>query len=370
MRRRLQLLAAATVASTAVSCSASADDANPTFDTRPAAISTTIAPAPAPSTAAATTTIATTTTTTMATTPTTPEAAALALCTSGTTSALGQIADPTLDEASGLVASRGHREVIWAHNDGNERPGLFALGADGADLGLHPLMIDGVVDVEDIALLSGPDGDEVLLGDIGDNGASRASIRIYRFAEPDPAEPAPIADVQVLEYRYPDRAHNAEVLLVDETNRRIVIVTKEQRREDGIPADFGPTAPSFVFEGPLDVVDGNGPTELTAVGMLDTPLLETRTGADPPHPITTLGFGGVPTGGDVSIDGALVAVRTYETIWVWPRQTGVSVAEALQSDPCQARIAAEIQGEAVAFHDGTLITVSEGVNPFLFELRP
>jgi|GEM_PF-754011 len=322
------------------------------------------------STAAPTTTSASTTTSSESTTTTVaPEAQALELCSSDNTFVLGQVQNSALDEASGLVASRQHGGVIWAHNDGGEDPGLFAIATDGTDLRFHPLAIDGVSDVEDMAMFSGSSGDDILLADIGDNGARRASIRIYRFAEPDPAAIAPITDVEVIDYVYPDRPHNAEVLLVDEANRQIVIVTKEQGVVDGLPAEFGPTAPSFVFAGPLDA-QGGGSVELFAVGMLDTPLLETRTTAPTPSPISLLGFGGVPTGGDVSPDGALIALRTYETVWLWPRLAERSVAEALASDPCQVRVAPEDQGEAVAFFANSLITLSEGSNQPLFELRP
>jgi hypothetical protein len=291
------------------------------------------------------------------------------LCDRTTTAVLGTVENPALDEASGLVASRRHRGVLWAHNDGGGDIGVFALGTDGADLGFHPVTIEGARDVEDIAMFSGPNGDEILLADIGDNEAGRPSIRIYRFAEPDPALVAPITDVEVLEFVYPDRPHNAEVLLVDEADGRIVIVTKEQQPVEGIPPEFGPTAPSFVFEGPLEGHDST-PVELTAVGALDAPLLETRTVTVAPHPSSLLGFGGVPTGGDVSPDGGLIALRTYETVWLWSRAAGTSVAGSLSSEPCQVRTAPERQGEAVAFLDGTLLTVSEGLNPSLHGIRP
>lgn len=297
-----------------------------------------------------------------------PEGSALELCGFETTLVRGQVANPALDEASGLVASRRHRGVLWSHNDGADA-GLFALGTDGADLGVHPVSIDGARDIEDIAMVSGPTGDEILLADIGDNRAIRPSIRIYRFAEPDPAVVAPIIDVDVLEFVYPDRPHNAEVLLVDEDAGRIVIVTKQQQLVDGVPPEIGPTQKSLVFEGPLDG-HGDGPVVLDAIGTFDAPLLETRTVADTPHPFTLLGFGGVPTGGDVAPDGRLIALRTYETIWVWDRPAGRSVGETLASEPCQVRVAREPQGEAVAFLDGTVLTVSEGVNPSLFELGP
>jgi hypothetical protein len=316
-----------------------------------AAPATTDAPAPAP------------------TTTLSPEARASELCSYETSNILGQIASAALNETSGLVASRRHRDVIWAHNDGNEMPGVFAVARDGVDLGFHPTEIGGVVDIEDIALLSGPEHDELLLADIGDNGSRRPSVRIYRFDEPDPNTVTPITDIEVLEFTYPDRPHNAEVLLLDEANRRIVIVTKEQRRVAGVPAELGPTEPSFVFEGTLES-GASGPVELTAAGTLDAPLLETRTVTDSPNPVSLLGIGGLPTGGDVSADGALVALRTYETIWIWSRPVGRSVAESLAFEPCQARLAHETQGEAVGFFEGTVVTASEGPNPFLFQLRP
>jgi hypothetical protein len=296
------------------------------------------------------------------------EASVPELCGQPTTAVLGMVENPALDEASGLVASRRHQGVVWAHNDGGDTR-LFAIGTDGADLGVHPVSIDGARDIEDVALISGPDRDEILLADIGDNQAMRPSIRIYRFAEPDPAAVAPITDVEVHEFVYPDRPHNAEVLLVDESARRIVIVTKEQQAVEGIPPEFGPTAPSFVFEGPLDG-HGGAPVELTAVGTLDTLVLERRTVSEVPHPSSLLGFGGVPTGGDVTPDGTRIALRTYETAWLWSRAAGTSVARSLTSEPCQVAVAPERQGEAVAFLDGTLLTVSEGANPSLLEARP
>jgi len=306
---------------------------------------------------------------TVTTTPVTPGARATELCERGIAVVDGTVRNRNLVEASGLVASRTHPGVLWSHNDGGGAPALFAVGRDGEDLGVHPLPIGGVVDVEDVALQSGVDDDFVLLADIGDNRQRRTTIRLYRFAEPDPTDPGPLVGVEVLEFAYPDRAHNAEVLLVDDESDSAVIVTKEQEAVDGVPNDFGPTAPSFVFEGPLSG-HGSGPVVLDLVATIDMPDLATRTVSEVPHPATVLGVGGVPTGGDVSADGTLVALRTYETVWLWARSPGRRVAEVFAETPCQVPMASERQGEALAFDGDDLVSIGEGAAPPVNRVAP
>jgi hypothetical protein len=320
-------------------------------------------------------TSATPATATAAPTPTTSEPAARSsaersaaqLCARNGIERAGEVANGDLVEASGLVASRHRPGVLWSHNDGGNA-GVYAIGSDGRDLGFHEITGVSVVDIEDMAIGAGAIGDDLFLADIGDNDADRALVRVYRFAEPDPDIVAPIVDVDVLEFVYPDRPHNAETLLIDQSRNRVVIVTKEQAPSaDGVADAFGRSEPSIVFEGDL-TGHGAGPLELVAVGIIDTPMLETRAGAPTLHPATLLGFGGVPTGGDVSADGELVALRTYEAVWVWPRLPGQSIGQAFSAEPCQVATFPEAQGEAVAFDAGGLVTLSEGENQFLNQL--
>ena len=58
------------------------------------------------------------------------------------------------------------------------------------------------------------------VGDIGDNATARDRVDVYRVAEPDirgasPTTPVSLSGVEHFTLRYPDRAHNAETLLVD-----------------------------------------------------------------------------------------------------------------------------------------------------------
>lgn len=307
------------------------------------------------------------TTTTPATSTPLPERRAELLCARTGVEMIGMVAAESLDEVSGVVVSRTHPGVLWAHNDGGERPGVYAIGPDGADLGFHQLPANAF-DVEDMAIAAGATGDELYLGDIGDNREARPSIAVFRFPEPDPTAPGPIPAVERFEFVYPDRPHNAEALFVDEANERVVIVTKEQAPgSDGRPNPFGATGVSLVFEAPLDAAD-TAVVELSAVGVVDTQLLEERVDNPTPHPASLLGFGGVATGGDVSADGALVALRTYEAVWVWPRRSSQSVAEVFSGEPCQVQTLLEKQGEAVAFAAEGLITISEGATPPIHQI--
>ena len=299
--------------------------------------------------------------------PQRPTAEPPALCGEAQVDITGTVANAALAEASGLVASRTHAGVLWSHNDGGAWPGIFALGLDGSDLGVHRLPVE-LVDVEDMAIAGGTAGDDLYLADIGDNGEARRSIAVVRFPEPDPSAPGPIAGVERFEFSYPDRPHNAETLLVDEANGVIVIVTKEQADSlDGTPDPLGATETSYVFEGRLDAA---GPVELTAIGTVDTVELETRVDKPVPHLSSLVGFGGVPTGGDVSADRSLVALRTYEAIWLWQRSHDQRVAEVFASQPCQVVAADEVQGEAIAFADEALLTLGEGVAQPVHRIAP
>jgi hypothetical protein len=73
------------------------------------------------------------------------------------------------------------------------------------------------------------------------------------------------------------------------------------------------------------------------------------------------------TGGQISRDGRLVAVRSYESAFVWTRAQGESLAAALARTPCTYAITGEKQGEAFAFLAGNagFVTLSEGKSPDL-----
>jgi len=239
----------------------------------------------------------------------------------------GELANPQLDEVSGLVKSR-KRDLYWVHNDSGDKARVYAVGPAGEDRG--SFMLDGIKaeDWEDMALLAGAEGDFLLLGDIGDNDEERQSVQIHRIAEPELGGPGTVA-AESMEVRYPDGPHNAEVLLVDPRDGRIYILTKSRDGRSMLFA-LGPWKPGEVVA--------------KAVGERRFPKGRSAAKA---------------TGGDVSPDGSWVAIRTYATAWLFPVTGEFSAAFGVE--PCEVAPPTEPQGESISFVDGGLVTVSEGV---------
>jgi len=257
----------------------------------------------------------------------------------------GHVDSGAATELSGLVLSRSQPGVLWTHNDSGNPARVFAVAPDGRLLA--DLAVRGAenVDWEDIAIGAAPQGGDALyLGDIGDNLANRSSVVVYRVPEPrlGGGPGSSTAPAESLRLRYPDRAHDAEALLVDPSNGALLIVTKS-------------------FVGPARLYVADNPSAGAATTM--------RAAGDLP-----LGSGEPVTAGDVSANGRTIVLRTYDRAFVWSRHRGETLAAALRRRPCAARaeLLAEGQGEALALTpDGrAFYTVPEGERPALRRYAP
>jgi hypothetical protein len=246
----------------------------------------------------------------------------------------GKVASSDLVEASGAAASRTRPGMLWIHNDSRDGARVYAVGADGADLGAFDIAGALAFDWEDMAAGPGSDSTQSMLyfGDIGDNFSIRdGRVTVYRVPEPDPAAvDGSISGAVPLEYQYPDGIHNAEALFV--TDGSVFVVTKDHEEARVYRAD----------------ATGDGST-------VETMEL-----------VTVLALGAEVSGADVSWDGSTIVFRGYESVWMWHRPPGTRVVDALATEPCMAPSPDEVQGEAIAFlSNGSYNTVSEGSNPDL-----
>ncbi len=267
--------------------------------------------------------------------------------------AVGALESDALSEVSGIVASARNPGVYYVHNDSGDTARFFAINEQGRTLAELVLKGATAVDWEDIALGPGPGGGSfVYLGDVGDNGARvgttpRESIAVYRVAEPLILSDEAPAVVQVddwarLPLQYPGNPHDCEALILDPKNADLLLVTKEN---DG---------KSSVFR-----ASGAAAADATQTLELVTQLAFSTTQA----PGSSL-----VTGGELSPRGDGILIRTYTSIFYWPRAAGSSLASALLPPPQQLPAPDEEQGEAITFSaDGqSYLTVSENEHAAIF----
>jgi hypothetical protein len=292
----------------------------------------------------------------------TPAERAAALCASPAQPATSTVEVPELVETSGIAASDVNADRLWAHNDSGDVPRLVLMSTAGSLHGVMPITNAEAVDWEDMAIgPAAPGGDDyVYVGDIGDNAAARPEIVAYRFLErralpPQDGVTETIA-VERIALRYADGPHDAETLMIDPLTGDLIIVSKEI-----VAGDSG------VYVAAADALAAGSAT-LERAGTITKATLTSPT--TPPDDASALvrGVGWLPTSGDISRDGALIAIRTYASVFIWSRADGQTAAEALAGTPCEAPSMVEPQGEAIAFTpDGDgYYTVSEGANPPLY----
>ena len=230
-------------------------------------------------------------------------------------------------EVSGL-ASASTDGILWGHSDAQGRGAeVYAIGTDAV---LHgTFVLQGVADHdwEDIARGPGPvdDVSYLYVGDTGDNSERRTSVTVYRFEEPLDFDGGTITGVEAIELTYPGGPRDAETLLVDPLTGDLILVERD-RDDQGVSG-------IFLAEAPLSTT---GPTELTKVGSLTF-------GTDP------LPGDADATGGDVSPNGELAAIRTHDRVWLFARDPSMPLHTAFESPACGTPAVTDAKGEAIAF---------------------
>ncbi|MFF0030540.1 WD40 repeat domain-containing protein [Streptomyces avermitilis] len=164
------------------------------------------------------------------------------------------IKDPRITESSGLAASRLHPGVYWTHNDSDDGPYLYAVDSRTGKT-VATVTLSGVGSPRDVEAISIGPGNEIYVGDIGDNlGGRWDHVWIYKLPEPKVLKDQTIRATQY-DVKYADGARNAESLMVHPKTGRVYIVDK---KEDGGHLYEGPAQLSAtgtnVFE-PLAAVD-------------------------------------------------------------------------------------------------------------------
>jgi hypothetical protein len=244
-----------------------------------------------------------------------------------------------LNETSGLAASRDNPGRLYAHNDSGDTARIFLITEKGAKTSEIKVKGAEAIDWEDMAV--GPCSEQpgapscVYVGDIGDNEAKRSHVTVYRFREPRVGD----VEVQAEAFRleYPDSAHDAESLMIDDTGR-VYLLTKVK---SGVSKLFG-----FALKPGVTSV---GSEE----GTYKPGFLDRVTGAD-------YRGGSCPR----------MVIRSYGAVMMFEGAPGEGPAALLKRVPRSLGAPEELQGESIAFsRDGlSLFSASEGDGAMLHEL--
>ena len=231
---------------------------------------------------------------------------------------------PSLDEASGLAASRSNPDHLWAHNDSGGEPALFLSDQKGMEKGRYVLKQSKNIDWEDLAIGPGPVNEQQYLyvGDIGDNQAIRSSLSIYRVPEPSATDlngiDAPVKvdldQVERIDFVYEDGARDAEVLMIDPSTKHLYLVTKREENVRLYRLDYPQKTTS------MD----------TAIWVSDLPFT-------------------YMTAGDISADGTEVLIKNYLNVYYWKKAEQESMEELLKRPGQRLPYQPEPQGEAIAW---------------------
>lgn len=268
----------------------------------------------------------------------------------------GHVQNARLKEISGLAASRIHPGVYWAHNDSGGTPAVFGVGVDGADFGGWGFVGGKNTDWEEVAVgpKSGAAGSYIYAGDIGDNaaqlplgaaGTPRDKVTIYRVAEPTtllPQSGSVINDVERFDLVYPNGPEDAEAMFIDPVTGDLFIITKS------------PIGRSRILSAPAAAMANGATITMNDHGIKQiVPVI---------NPSSTFP-GTYVTAADISADGSLILVRTYQAVMAFSRAKGQSVPDALKGASCNAPQTNETQGEAIAIAaDGSrYVTIGEGI---------
>lgn len=252
-----------------------------------------------------------------------------------------------LIEASGIVVSIANQGYLWTHEDRGNSNEVFLLdAATGETVSAYELTGIPNRDWEDIEIGPGPEVgvNYIYLGEVGDNNRVYRNYKIYRFKEPVFDEEhrgrsisIPNEEIEVITFTYPEGLrHDVETLLLDPWTKDLYLVTKR---------DFF----SIIYVLPFPQNSAE-PMQAIKVGEFSF----TRA-----------------VGGNISLDGTEMLIKTYDFILHWERNEGENMVDMFLKTPKLAPYnPAEPQGEAICFDQNkgyyTLSEFSNAIVPVLY----
>jgi len=227
---------------------------------------------------------------------------------------------PLVSEISGIADSKTAPQHLWGIEDSGNPPQLYQVKYDGTVT--KKVYLKGAVNVDWEEM--GRAGNDLYIGDIGDNNLRYTEHAIYKFEEPATSTDT-VFTFDKIRFNYPDGPHNAEAFFVLPDTKDIYIITKQN-------------APAGVYK-------------------IAFPYL--TTGVTTATLVTTLDYSSVVSAA-LSVDGNELIVKTYTNLYYYKRK-GQTIEQMLQTKGEVLPYKIEPQGEAVTFalNNSGFFTLSE-----------
>lgn len=255
--------------------------------------------------------------------------------------AAGTLANPAIDELSGLAVSQADATVLWGHNDSGDGAVLYRIGTQGEDLG--QVVVDGAHagDWEDIAAFRDREGPALLVADTGDNFGMRTFSTLYAVLDPGRGDGARL--LWRLDFRFADGERDCEGVAVDAAAREILLLSK---RDD----------PPRLYRLPLPDATPREQQVAELLGPI-APL--------PPRPLHRRladRYRHAPTAFDISADGSTAVIAASREVRVYRRSPGQPWLEVLRQPTAPIPLSglASVEAAALSADGRTLYVGAEG----------
>jgi hypothetical protein len=267
---------------------------------------------------------------------------------------IATLENQSINESSGIAASRRNKDIFWTHNDSGDDAFVYAIDRQGKHRGIWRVKGASAQDWEDIAVWKdGKSGKSyIYVGDIGNNSKKREFLTVYRIPEPvikpeDTAttkqNPAETETAEAIKLKYPEGNFDAETLMIHPQTGDLYIVTKV----------MGAAAKVFKLKAPFMQQQ-----EATLVPVAEVQVTD-----------TTKGFF---TGGDISPDGQRLVICDYFGAfeWILPDKKNIAFDEIWKQPFQPVNLGKRQQGESICYSaDGkSLLATSEKLPCPLIEI--
>lgn len=253
-----------------------------------------------------------------------------------------RLANPAIDESSGLARSRRRPGFFWTHNDSGDKARIYLFDAEGRDLGSCELDNVMAFDFEDMFSFESDGKSYLVLCDVGNNVRASMVQIMYLIEEPeigadDRVAVSKVPVIETINFSYEDDHRDCEAVAVDPTTKTIFFVTRERGQSCYVYAlPWPPHVPNKAFVA-------------RKIATLKLPAT---------------------TAMDISSDGRRAVVLTYVSAYEYVRGEDEDWSEGFSRPPREITTPVRIQGESICYgaDDKTLYLTSEKRPTPLFEI--